>query len=671
MKDVEEQKTQTSNDGIIYENIDKGVSPKNDFFNFVNGNWIKNANIPEDKSAWGTFYELQEQTDDQLKSVFKSLTNEDGESSYEENSDEWKAMKYYEMAMDTKTIEKNNLSVCNKFLSMIDSCSNINDLLALSMANVPMKNLFHLYPSSDPDNSDAMIAGIWQGGMVLPEKSFYFDSDKKAKDIREKYLVLLGKLFVLLGFDSNKSIIQSKLKLQIETDIAEISKGKVELRDPIANTNKIKLSGVIDLCPNVDWKKIFTELNIDSNIEIDVGQPDFLRGLNILVTKYTLDEWKKFYKSNFLLSYYPYLNSEVENIIFDFFGKVLNGTQEMEPRWKRKQRLVCSDLRDAIGKIYVQKYFPESSKKKMLEIVENIRAAFLIRLENNGWMTNGTKEKAIDKLNAMIFKIGFPDRWNDYSGLQILDSFLETGIEMTKFDTLYGEQGLDKIGKPKDKTVWHMGPYVVNAYYNPTVNENVFPAGILQSPFFDIDADDAINYGAIGAVIAHEMTHGFDDSGRHFGKSGNLKEWWTEDDSKNFNKLTKKVISQYDSYEALPGLKLNGQLVLGEAIADLGGLTISYDAYSASLKEKGIDINEYLDGEVFSHKQKFFIGFAQVWNGVRRDESLRTIVKTDPHPPGKFRVLGTLSNMESFYSAFDIKSGDGMFLEPELRGNIW
>ncbi len=657
-----------TNKGIITKNMDKNVNPRNDFFKYVNGSWIKNAIIPKDKSAWGPLHSLQEQTDEQLKLVFKSLIDD----KYNEGSDEWKAMKYYEMAMDIEAIEKDGISICNRFFSKIEKCSNINEIILLSLGNIPMKSLFHLSPASDPNNSDMMIAGISQSGLGLPEKSFYFDTDIKAKDIRKKYLVLLKKIYCLFGFDSNQSIAQARLTLQIETDIAEISKSAVELRDPVANTNKISFSELQKSTCLIDWEFIFEKLEINKKISIDVGQPIFIKNLDKIINKYSLNDWKIIFKSNFILSYYPYLNSEIENMVFTFYSKELNGIKEMEPRWKRKQRLICSDLRDAIGKIYVEKYFPEKSKNKMLELVNNLRKAFLIRLDNNSWMNNDTKEKAIEKLNTMVFKIGYPDRWNDYSELQILDSFLYTGVEMSKFDTLYGEHGLDKIGKPKDKTIWYMGPYVVNAYYNPTVNENVFPEGILQAPLFDIEADDAINYGAIGAVIAHEMTHGFDDSGKHYDKNGNLEDWWTKEDSSKFKKITKKVVDQFNNYEVLPKLSVNGELVLGEAIADLGGLSISYDGYKISLKEKGININgSETDQNGFTRKQKFFIGFAQVWNGKRREESLRTMVKTDPHPPGNFRAFGTLSNLESFYSAFGVKDGDGMFVDETKRSKIW
>jgi len=657
-----------TNKGIIIKNMDKNVNPKNDFFKYVNGSWIKNAIIPQDKSAWGPLYELQEQTEAQLKLVFKSLFND----KYNEGSDEWKAMKYYEMAMDTKTIEKEGISVCDKFFSEIEKCSNINEIIILSLGSIPMKSLFHLYPAADPNNSDMLIARISQSGLGLPEKSFYFDTDKKAKDIRKKYLVLLKKIYSLLGFNSKESIIQARLQLKIETDIAEVSKNNVELRDPISNTNKINSLELQKSTSLIDWKLIFKKLKINNKVSINVGQPLFIKNLDKIISEYSLEDWKKLFKSNFMLSYYPYFDSETENIVFTFYSKELGGVKEMEPRWKRKQRLICSDLRDAIGKIYVNKFFPKESKNKMLELVNNLRKAFSIRLNNNSWMSNDTKRKAIEKLNAMIFKIGYPDRWNDYSKLQILDSFLDTGVEMSKFDALYGEHGLDKIGKHKDKTIWYMGPYVVNAYYNPTVNENVFPAGILQAPLFHVEADDAINYGAIGAVIAHEMTHGFDDSGKHYDKNGNLEGWWNKDDSSQFKKLTKKIVNQYNNYEVLPKLNVNGELVLGEAIADLGGLSIAYDGYKISLQKKGIDINAVeSDHNGFTYKQKFFIGFAQVWNGVRREESLRTMVKVDPHPPGEFRTIGTLSNMESFYSAFSVKDGDGMFLNKTKRCKIW
>jgi len=657
-----------TNKGIIIKNIDKNVNPKNDFFKYVNGSWIKNAIIPKDKSAWGPLYELREQTEEQLKLVFKSLFDDQ----YNEGSDEWKAMKYYEMAMDTKTIEKDGISICDRFFSEIEKCSNINEIIILSLGNIPIKPLFYLYPAADPNNSDMLIARISQSGLGLPEKSFYFDTDKKAKDIRKKYLVLLKKIYSLLGFNLNESITQARLQLKIETDIAEVSKNNVELRDPISNTNKINFLELQKLTCVIDWKLIFEKLRINNKVSINVGQPLFIKNLDKIISKYSLEDWKKIFKSNFMLSYYPYLNSETENIVFTFYSKELGGIKEMEPRWKRKQKLICSDLRDAIGKIYVKKFFPKESKNKMLELVNNLRKAFLIRLNNNSWMSNDTKKKAIEKLNAMIFKIGYPDRWNDYSKLQILDSFLDTGVEMSKFDTLYGEHGLNKIGKSKDKTIWYMGPYVVNAYYNPTVNENVFPAGILQAPLFSVKADEAINYGAIGAVIAHEMTHGFDDSGKHYDKNGNLEGWWNKDDSSQFEKLTKKIVNQYSSYEVLPKLNINGELVLGEAIADLGGLSIAYDGYKISLQEKNIDINAVgSDQNGFTYKQKFFIGFAQVWNGVHREESLRTMVKVDPHPPGEFRTIGTLSNMESFYSAFSVKDGDGMFLNKTKRSKIW
>lgn len=655
------------NKGIIIENMDLTVSPKEDFFNYVNGNWIKKTTIPEDKSAWGSFYELQEKTDNDLKEIFESLKQEN----YKENSDEWKAMKYYDMAMDKDTIEKEGLKCCDKYFKMIEKCKDITDLIILSSIKVPMKSLFHIYPTSDPDNSNMMIVGIWQSGLGLPEKSFYFDNDKKSVEIRLKYLEFLEKLYAKIYSDKNESKLMAKLRLDIEFSIAKFSKSEVEQRDPVKNTNKITFEKLIESYPAINWEKIFTELKINTDIKIDIGQPDFIKGLCALVEKISIDNFKDFYKANFIMSYYPYLNSEIENMIFDFYSNTLNGVKKLEPRWKRKQRLVCSDLRDAIGKIYVKKHFPEEAKAKMLELVINLKTAFELRLKKNNWMTEETKDKAIDKLNTMIFKIGYPNKWNDYSKLKIFNSFLDTGVEMTVFDTKHGEQGFDKIGKPKDKSIWHMAPYTVNAYYNSTINENVFPAGILQHPFFSMVVDDAINYGAIGAVIAHEMTHGFDDSGRHFGKTGNLEDWWTKQDSDNFIKLTKKVVEQYKKYEVLPNVFLNGELVLGEAIADLGGLSIAYDAYNLKLKKEKININEKPLGSEFTRKQMFFIGFAQIWKGKRREDSERTLVKTDPHPPGKFRVIGTLSNMKSFYEAFEVNKDNKMFLKDEEQCNIW
>ncbi|MBU3926541.1 MAG: M13 family metallopeptidase, partial [Bacteroidetes bacterium] len=452
--------------------------------------------------------------------------------------------------------------------------------------------------------------------------------------------------------------------LKIETEIARNSKTRLELRDPVANFNKMSLDSIGQLSPNFDWKMYFTEIGLPDPGEVNVGQTEFIAGISNLMQTIPVDEWKTYLMWNLLDNSANYLSDDFVNQNFEFFGKALSGRQELQPRWKRVLNVTSGRLGEAIGQLYVEKYFPPQAKVRMVQLVENLRLAFADRIKNLDWMTDETKVKALAKLDAITVKVGYPDEWRDYSSLKIVsDSYYQNVLNSREFEFDYN---ISKVGQPVDKKEWGMTPQTVNAYYNPTHNEIVFPAGILQPPFFNKDADDAVNYGAIGVVIGHEMTHGFDDQGRQYDKDGNLNDWWTEEDAKRFNEKTAKLVILYDNYTELDSLHIDGKLTLGENIADLGGLSIAYDAlqkaYNGTIPDK-------TDG--FSPDQRFYLGYGQVWRQNIRDKELQRRLKEDVHSPGDARVNVPPFNFETFIKAFNIQPDNKLFIPVEDRAIIW
>jgi putative endopeptidase len=505
----------------------------------------------------------------------------------------------------------------------------------------------------------------YQGGLGMPDRDYYLEGDPRSKEIRAAYVAHMIKMFVLAGSTPEQAAKDADVVLKIETEMAKISSTRIELRNPVANYNKTDLAGLQKMAPEIDWKGYFTGLNLAENTEINIGQPKFISGMAKMINTVPVNDWKVYFRWDLINSAASSLSSDFDKEHFAFYGTVLSGAKEQQPRWKRMIDATSSSLGEAVGQLYVQKYFPPEAKKRMTDLVNNLKISLGERINSLSWMTDVTKKEAIAKLEKINVKIGYPDKWIDYSSLTIgTDSYYANKKNARQFAV---NRDIAKIGKPVDRSEWGMTPQTINAYYSPNMNEIVFPAAILQPPFFFMDADDAVNYGAIGMVIAHEMTHGFDDQGRQYDKEGNLHDWWQADDSKNFEAKTKILVDQYDNYKMLDSLHVDGKLTLGENIADLGGMNVAYNGLQKALEGKNKE--EKIDG--FTPDQRFFLSYAQVWRAnIRSEETMRRL-KEDVHSPGEARVNGIVYNIPAFYAAFDIKPTDSRYIASENRADIW
>ena len=660
-KKVKEEKTMTK--AIDLASMDKEVKPGDDFFRFINGGWMKSHPIPPEHSTYGAFMILYEQNQKDLKQLVKEVSAEKDPNNGSVNQ---KIRDFYNSGMDTVRIEELGVNAIRKDIDKINALKNKTDVQAYiaKTHKAGASTLFYFFSSADQRNSSMEIANFYQGGLGLPDVDYYLSDDERSVKLREAYSIHLAKMFQLMGDDKATAIQGAKTVLKMETSLAKISKTRLERRDPIANYNKMSLAELKKLSPDFDWDIYFTTLGLPDPGDMNVSQTDFIAGLSPMMKQYSLDDWKTYLLWNLLDGSASYLSNDFVEQNFDFFGKTLSGRQEMRARWKRVLANTSGALGEAIGQLYVEKHFPPESKSRMITLVENLRKSFAQRIAKLDWMDEETKKKAIEKLDAITVKIGYPDKWKDYSKLNVVaDSYLQN---VRAADAFEFERTLEKIGKPVDKTEWGMTPQTVNAYYNPTNNEIVFPAGILQPPFFNKDADDAVNYGAIGVVIGHEMTHGFDDQGRQYDKDGNLNDWWTEDDAKRFAEKTALLASQYDNYTVLDSLNVDGQLTMGENIADLGGLNISFDALLMSMNaDKPAPIEGY------TYDQRFFMGYAQVWRQNIRDKELMRRLKEDVHSPGEARVNIPPFNMDIFINAFSITADDKLFIPVDKRAYIW
>jgi putative endopeptidase len=499
----------------------------------------------------------------------------------------------------------------------------------------------------------------------MPDRDYYLSDDPRSKELREKYLLHLKNMFVLIGDSPDVATKNAATIMRMETQLAKASKTRVEQRDPVANYNKLTIEDLQRQTAGFDWKLYFDGIGLPSIKDVNVGQPAFLVEVSKMFKEVPVEDWKVFLRWKLIHGAASFLSTAFDNENFDFYGKTLSGTEKMKDRWKRVTNITSSCLGEAVGELFVKKYFPLEAKEKMLKLVGNLKVALEQRIKGLTWMTDVTKAKAIEKLAKMNVKIGYPDKWRDYSKLDITaDSYVMNVFKSSKFDFEYE---LAKIGKPVDRGEWHMTPQTVNAYYSPNMNEIVFPAAILQPPFFNVNADDAVNYGAIGVVIGHEMTHGFDDQGRQYDKDGNLQDWWTEEDAKNFNEKVAVLVAEADNYVELDSIHLDGKLTLGENIADFGGLTVALTA----LKNASNNNLETPKADGFTPLQRYFISFAQIWRQNIRDKDLMRRIKEDVHSPGDYRVNGALPNVPEFYQAFGIKEGDKLFIATEKRALIW
>lgn len=647
--------------GFDLDNIDSTVTASDNFYDYAVGNWVKNNPIPDDQVRWGAFNVLIEETNDQVKSIIDEALKRAEEGN---NSLAGKVGTFYKTGMDSAKIEDLGVSPLTGEFEKISAIGSEKDLIKhiAYMHKYVSSPLFLFYSTVDAKNSDSVITGIWQGGLGLPDRDYYLKEDDRSSEIRERYVQHIEKMFDLAGEEESEKAANTVMTF--ETRLANASNTKLENRNPNLTYNKFTTTELGEKARGFDWKLYFEELEAGDPKVADVAQPKFIAEVARMVKDVSLANWKVYLKWNLLRSTASYLSSAFVDEQFEFNGKFLNGQKVNKPRWKRVQSTTSGALGEAIGQLYVEKYFPPEAKEKAKSIVEALKVSMGERIKEVEWMSEKTKEEALKKLAGFGVKIGYPDKWIDYSDLEVSsDSYIKNIFASNYFDH---KETLSKINKPVQEWEWGMNPQTVNAYYNPTRNEIVFPAAILQFPFYNVNVDDAINYGAMGCVIGHEITHGFDDQGRQYDAEGNIRDWWTDEDSERFKERTQKLVEQFNEYEPLEGLNINGELTLGENIADLGGLVVSYNAFK---KTEQFKKGELIDG--FTPTQRFYLSWAQVWKTNIRDEALETRIKTDPHSPGKYRVLGPLSNISDFYEAFGVKEGDGMYRSTDSRVKIW
>ncbi|NOZ45702.1 MAG: M13 family metallopeptidase [Chlorobi bacterium] len=645
-------------------NMDTTVSPGNDLFQYANGIWMKNHPIPEEYSQYGAFQILFEENNDKLKKLVDDLI---ADKNSKPGSVKSKISHFFIQGMDTVKIDELGIKPLQKYLDQINKIQTQQDVIAYisMMHSYGLSPVFNSYGYADIKNSDWVITQISQGGLGLPDRDYYLQDDERFKNIRNEYVKHIAKMFVLAGESEEKAGEMAQSVMHFETQLATASMSRLQRRDPDSTYHKMNFSELKNLVTNIDWDYYFNTIHIPDTVAINVAQPEFMKEVGNMLTQTSLDDWKNYLQWNLIDHNANYLSSGFVKQDFEFFGKTLSGRKKMRERWKRVMSATSRSIGEGIGQLYVEKYFPPEAKERMIELVMNLKKALKNRIENLDWMGDLTKEKALEKLDAMKVKIGYPDKWKDYSKLEVKDdSYVENMFRARKFAT---EFNYNKIGKKVDKDEWGMSPQTVNAYYSPTKNEIVFPAAILQFPFFNMAADDAVNYGSIGVVIGHEMTHGFDDQGRKFDKNGNRNDWWTEEDAKKFEERTQILVDEYNSFDALDSNFVDGKLTLGENIADFGGLTVAYEALKMSFKNN----KEPADIDGFNYKQRFLLAFAQVWRQNITDKQLLRNLKEDVHSPGKFRVNGPIPNMPLFYEAFNVKPGDKLYIPVEKRAVIW
>jgi putative endopeptidase len=645
-------------------NLDNSVKPDVDFYQYANGGWLKRNPVPDDDSRYGAFEELRDENLEALRTMFEqaSLKKDAAKGSLEQ-----KVGDFFASGMDTDKIDKDGAAPLKPELEKINSIKSMDELQKVMVEShlSTIFPFFNIYPSQDEKNSAMIIANLYQGGYSLPDRDYYLLPEDFYKNIRTEYLVYIQKMFVLSGFPQDEAVKISQKVLEIETALAKASRSRLDLRDPEKNYNKMPVASLQKLAPSINWVTYFSALGMKLPDSVNVGQPEFFKSLSGMMGKYSLDDWKNYMKWHMINQTADYLSADFIKTSFEFNGKILSGKKSIQARWKQVSNTTSYSIGELVGQLFVKKYFPPEAKTKMLELVGNLRKSLRERIKNLSWMSDATKLEAIAKLEKMNVKIGYPDKWIDYSSLDITrDSYYQNVLNSAKFQM---KKEMAKIGKPVDKDEWHMTPQTVNAYYNPNLNEIVFPAAILQYPFFQLHADDAVNYGSIGVVIGHEMTHGFDDQGRQYDKEGNLRDWWAPGDADKFKEKIQPLIDQYNKFVAIKDLKVNGELTVGENIADVGGLIVAFNALKMSFdKDK---MPEKIDG--FTWEQRFFLSYAQVWRNNIRDEELIKRLKTDVHSPGKFRTNGATANLDEFYSAFGIQPGGQYYLAPEQRAKIW
>ncbi|GJQ21397.1 MAG: peptidase M13 [Bacteroidia bacterium] len=644
-------------------NMDLTVRPCDNFYSYANGTWLKNTPIPSEFSSWGSFTELAEKNNEVLKEILETAAKD---MRAPKGSNIQKVGDFYATGMDSAAIEALGFTPIRDDLRRIDAIASTGDLQA-ELARLHASGVGGVFGFSsgiDAKNSAQVIGQISQGGLGLPDREFYFEQDQKSKDIRQEYVGHIAAMFRLIGLDKEAAQEDATTVMAFETRLAKASRTRVERRDPDKNYNKMTQQQLVELSPHFGWARFFEAVGSPDPGDINVGQPEFLKEVDLMLTEVPLNDWKVYLRWRVLRNAAPALSSAFVQENFRFYGTILTGAKEIQPRWKRIRAVINNLLGEALGEMYVARAFPPEAKAKALEMVNNLKDAMREHIRKLDWMDDSTKAAALKKLNSFGVKIGYPDKWRDYSGLPIdRSSYFENLRRASEFNTAHN---LGKIGKPVDKTEWGMTPPTVNAYYSATRNEIVFPAGILQPPFFDFKADDAVNYGGMGAVIGHEISHGFDDQGSKFDADGNLRMWWTAETRKRFEERTAVLGAQFDGYTVLDSLRVNGKLTMGENIGDLGGLALAYTALMNSLKGKSVGP---IDG--FTPQQRFFLSWAQVWRRNVRPEQLRLQVKTDTHSPAEFRTNGPVVNLQEWYDAFGCGPDGAMYVPVDKRAKIW
>ena len=661
------QNSKTENEkipGIILENMDTSVDPKDDFYNYVNGNWMKTNTIPDDESRWGGFGVLRKTTRQDVLEIIKTAQINDN---YKEGSDQKKALLIFETKLDTIARNKAGIKPIQHLLDAIEGITNIDELqtvyATITGVSAPFAGI-----GANPDLNDSSVNTAWvfPGGLGL-QRDYYIDQDDKTKDIRKDYLKHVSKMFQFIGYNNTDADNAANLILDLETKLAEPRLDKVESRDIRNFNNPTTIDELESLTPSMNWNKLVLDLGIKKSLDqVLVMQPKYMKELNNVLETTSINDLKTLMKWSTIDNSANYLTTEIEKTNWDFYSKRLYGSKAQRPAEERALGTVNSSVGEAIGQLYVDAKFPPEAKLKAEKMIANVIEAFQIRIQNLDWMSEITKTKAIEKLDKFTVKIAYPDKWKDYSELEINkgNSFAENMFAVSKWNF---NQNISEIGEPVDKSEWGMSPQTVNAYFNPLNNEIVFPAAILQPPFYNYTADEAVNYGGIGAVIGHEISHAFDDSGARFDGDGNVNNWWTESDLKEFEKRGNALAEQYSSLEVLDGVFINGKFTLGENIGDLGGVLGAYDGLQLHIKENGRP--EPIDG--FSAEERFFMSWATVWRTLIREDALRSQITTDPHSPGYNRATQPLKNVDAFYEVFGVKEGDNMYIAPENRVRIW
>jgi len=642
-------------------NMDLSVKPGDNFYEYANGNWVKNNPVPASKTRWGSFDELREESLSRLRTLL-----DEAAAGAAKDPKMQKIGDFYTSGMDSAHLETLGYQPIQADLDRIAAVANIDGLLSemcYERVHGLPASLVGFFIGPDRKNVTKYIPSVGQGGTTLPDRDYYLKNDARSTEIRKAYRTHLKNMFRLIGKSDAEAARAADAVFRIENALAKAQMSRVELRDPYKTYNKYAWKDLSATTPSLDWKMLADKMEVGNTDSLIVSNPAFLKSVDLLLTAVSLDDWKAYLQWNVVRSAAPFLSNSfvVENFSF---SQVLSGQKIETPRWQRISGLIDGQLGDQLGQLYVDKYFSAAAKQRMQDLVNNLQQTFADRIRRVDWMSDETKQKAVEKLQAFLKKIGYPDKWKDYSSITIRKDDLLGNVRSCSIYQF--NENVQLLGKPVDRTKWTMTPPTINAYYNPSNNEIVFPAGILQFPFFDFEADDAVNYGGIGAVIGHEMTHGFDDQGRQFAADGNLKDWWTKADADKFKTKADEVVAQYNGFTVLDTLHVNGRLTLGENLADLGGLSIAYEAFTKTPQFKE---GKKIDG--FTPAQRFFLNWAQVWRSNTLPQTAAQLILTDPHSPGNYRANGPITNIDAWYEAFDVKEGDKMYKPADRRTRIW